>query len=245
MRSWSIPLGRILGVELRLHFLFALLLGLVIAVHGNERHGRPAWHRAVAAAAGCCRPAGDCPRHRLRLPRPAGPQPDAAADRRPAFLCDPGIGRTGLRRNHASVARRRRPHRQFSCRPGTAGVHPGSGSRSFPSGQAMDQRPAPAAERVLAEYFSGRHQPASSLSAGCGKAAARQLFPLARRVARNPRGVQCRPGHRPGVCLSPGYSGRIHGWCWPGFSSLSAHSWKTRDSSSNPWSIPFECATSC
>ena len=34
MRSWSIPLGRILGVELRLHFLFALLLGLSLLYTG-------------------------------------------------------------------------------------------------------------------------------------------------------------------------------------------------------------------
>lgn len=34
MRGWSIPLGRILGVELRLHFFFALLLGLALLYTG-------------------------------------------------------------------------------------------------------------------------------------------------------------------------------------------------------------------
>ncbi|MGH9617005.1 MAG: CBS domain-containing protein, partial [Acidobacteriaceae bacterium] len=34
MRSWSIPMGRVLGVEIRLHFFFALLLGLSLLYTG-------------------------------------------------------------------------------------------------------------------------------------------------------------------------------------------------------------------
>ncbi|HET9086099.1 MAG TPA: peptidase M50, partial [Acidobacteriaceae bacterium] len=34
MRSWSIPLGRLMGVEVRLHFFFALLLGLSLLYTG-------------------------------------------------------------------------------------------------------------------------------------------------------------------------------------------------------------------
>ncbi|MGO8720275.1 MAG: CBS domain-containing protein [Acidobacteriaceae bacterium] len=34
MRSWSIPMGRLLGVEIRLHFFFALLLGLSLLYTG-------------------------------------------------------------------------------------------------------------------------------------------------------------------------------------------------------------------
>ena len=34
MRSWSIPMGRFLGVEIRLHFSFALLLGLFLLYTG-------------------------------------------------------------------------------------------------------------------------------------------------------------------------------------------------------------------
>ena len=34
MRSWSIPMGRLLGVEVRLHFFFALLLGLSLLYTG-------------------------------------------------------------------------------------------------------------------------------------------------------------------------------------------------------------------
>ncbi len=34
MRSWSVPLGRLMGVEVRLHFFFALLLGLSLLYTG-------------------------------------------------------------------------------------------------------------------------------------------------------------------------------------------------------------------
>ena len=34
MRGWSIPMGRILGVDVRLHFFFALLLGLSLLYTG-------------------------------------------------------------------------------------------------------------------------------------------------------------------------------------------------------------------
>src|SRR6185437_7634407 len=34
MRGWSIPMGRLLGVEVRLHFFFALLLGLSLLYTG-------------------------------------------------------------------------------------------------------------------------------------------------------------------------------------------------------------------
>ena len=34
MRGWSIPMGRLLGVEIRLHFFFALLLGLSLLYTG-------------------------------------------------------------------------------------------------------------------------------------------------------------------------------------------------------------------
>src|SRR6185437_15471046 len=34
MRSWSIPMGHVFGVEIRLHFFFALLLGLSLVYTG-------------------------------------------------------------------------------------------------------------------------------------------------------------------------------------------------------------------
>jgi len=43
MRGWSIPLGRWMGVELRVHIFFPLLLFVVFAISGNNQ-----WSRGLA-----------------------------------------------------------------------------------------------------------------------------------------------------------------------------------------------------
>src|ERR1700723_1493390 len=43
MRGWSIPLGRWMGVEMRVHIFFPLLLFIVFAISGAE-----SWPRGLA-----------------------------------------------------------------------------------------------------------------------------------------------------------------------------------------------------
>ena len=227
MRSWSIPMGRLMGVEFAC-ISFSPSCWVFLAVHGDERHGCDSRHLAVAAAAGIVGDPGAGPRHCLRLLRVGSPQRAVASHWRFALVRDAGVRRAGLRRKRADGPGHGRSDHKFCCCFDFAGLHLGVS----PS-VSVWVKPWVSADHLLRSAFwlniflAGR-QSASCLSAGRGQTGPRRFFALSRCAAGNPRRIRSRPSDRFMPYSSPECFCRVHGCCWQAFSFLWARNWKTR-----------------
>ena len=164
MRGWSIPLGRWMGVEMRVHIFFPLLVLVLFAISGAD-----GWPRGLAlffilVAAVVTREtstgAGGC------VARPAPPRHSAAAHRRPVCLRQPGKPGEGQPGRRAVCPGAGRPAGKLVCGTDHCGPHSGRQRRCAAFRFSAYHHRLSAAQHGLDAGLSWAAPPAARLSAG-------------------------------------------------------------------------------